>query len=209
MEKTKKINKTYLVTFVAVGVLAIIACIVCYASMPFLKKTKGRASFDPTTWKYARYIKPDTLYSVTRVIDGDTMIVKVAGHDTTVRLIGIDTPETVDLRKPVGCYGHEASEKGKSMLSNHKVYLDKDALKGDYDKYGRSLVYLHLPVEMASSSTSTSSVFYNKFMLENGFAREYTFSGEPYKYQDEFKNAQDYARQAGLGLWASSTCNGK
>jgi micrococcal nuclease len=207
----KKIERKFKIIVVIVGFLAIIACIICYSSGFFLKRSKGHFTSDATTWKYAKYIKPDALYSIKKVIDGDTMIVDVDSHDTTIRLIGIDTPETVDPRKSVGCFGHEASDRAHAMLESNEVYLEKDPTKGDYDKYGRSLVYVHIPVNNASSSSVSSSTrtFYNQFMIENGFAREYTFSREPYKYQTEFKAAQEKAMREKIGLWNPATCNGK
>jgi|GEM_PF-6029564 len=57
-----------------------------------------------------------TVYKVLKVIDGDTVNVEIEGKSNTVRLIGIDSPETVDPRKPVQCYGKEASDKAKCQV---------------------------------------------------------------------------------------------
>ncbi|MDP3962832.1 MAG: thermonuclease family protein, partial [bacterium] len=149
--------------------------------------------------KYAELIKDNVLYRVIEVLDGDTLIANVSGKEVTVRLIGIDTPEVVDPRKPVQCYGPQASAKAKEILSNREVYLEKEKSKGkgnkQYDIYGRVLAYAHLP----------SGMNYNQFMIENGFAKEYTFNSEKYKYQKEFKEAHKKAKKEKLGLWGACT----
>src|SRR4051812_19756968 len=77
---------------------------------------------------------------VTRVVDGDTLVVAVDGHDEKVRLIGIDTPETVDPRKPVQCFGKEASRRMSELLPpGSEVRLERDAELRD--RYGRLLAY--------------------------------------------------------------------
>lgn len=114
-----------------------------------------------------------------------------------MRLIGLDTPETVDPRKPVQCFGKEASNKGKELLTGKKVRLEKDTTQGDKDKYGRTLAYIY----------TESGIFYNKYMIEQGYAHEYTYNTS-YKYQSEFKQAQKTAESNKVGLWSPSTCNG-
>src|SRR3990167_6162374 len=99
-------------------------------------------------------------YPVVRVVDGDTLAVEMNGKSVKVRLIGLDTPETVDPRKPVQCFGKEASAKAKELLTGKSIRLEKDASQGEYDKYGRLLAY--------------------------GYGHEYTYN-LPYKYQKEFK----------------------
>lgn len=136
-------------------------------------------------------------YSVTEVVDGDTVKVNINGTIETLRLIGLDTPETVDPRKPVQCFGKEASNKGKELLAGKKVRLEKDATQGDKDKYGRTLAYIY----------TESGIFYNKYMIEQGYAHEYTYN-TAYKYQAEFKQAQKTAEANKAGLWSPSTCNG-
>ncbi len=138
-----------------------------------------------------------TYHSVTEVVDGDTVKVNINGTIETLRLIGLDTPETVDPRKPVQCFGKEASNKGKELLTGKKVRLEKDATQGDKDKYGRTLAYIY----------TESGIFYNKYMIEQGYAHEYTYNTS-YKYQSEFKQAQKTAESNKVGLWSPSTCNG-
>jgi len=135
------------------------------------------------------------LYSVVKVVDGDTLSVSINGKTETIRLIGINTPETVDPRKPVECFGKEASNKAKELLSGKRVRLETDSTQGDRDKYGRLLRYVWLEYD----------IFFNKQMISDGYAYEYTYS-KPYKYQSEFKQAEAEAKQAKRGLWADGAC---
>ena len=75
--------------------------------------------------------------------------------------------------------------------------LVPDPSQDTYDKYGRLLAYVYLP----------SGLLYNKYMIEKGFAHEYTYK-KPYEFQQEFKAAQTSAKAAGLGFWSPDTCNG-
>lgn len=138
-----------------------------------------------------------TYYSVVKVIDGDTVKVNINGTVETLRLIGIDTPETVDPRKPVQCFGVEASNKAKALLTGKRVRLEYDQSQGERDKYQRLLAYVYIE----------NGVFFNKYMIEQGYAHEYTYN-TPYKYQAEFKQAETNARNSNLGLWSPDTCNG-
>jgi len=135
------------------------------------------------------------LYKVVSVVDGDTVKLSINGTTETIRLIGIDTPETVHPTKPVECFGIEASNKAKAVLSGNTVSFETDASQGTRDKYGRLLGYIILP----------DGSNFNKLMLEQGYAYEYTYS-VPYKYQADFRAAEQYARTNGIGLWANGVC---
>ena len=76
-------------------------------------------------------------YTVTNVVDGDTIDVSVNGEVKRLRLIGVDTPETKDPRKAVKCFGKEASTFTTTTLLNQTVTLESDDSQGDLDKYGR------------------------------------------------------------------------
>lgn len=136
-------------------------------------------------------------YSITSVVDGDTVKIDIDGKITTFRLIGMNTPEVVDPRTPVQCFGQEASNKAKELLSNQKVRIEKDPASGEVDKYGRSLAYIY----------REDGLFFNKHMIEQGYAYEYTYD-IPYKYQAEFKEAQKSAQDNKRGLWSTDTCSG-
>ncbi|MCX6800541.1 MAG: thermonuclease family protein, partial [Candidatus Falkowbacteria bacterium] len=110
-------------------------------------------------------------------------------------LIGINTPETVDPRKPVECFGKEASAKAHLWLDNQEVKLETDNTQEDVDKYGRLLRYVKLK----------SGFFYNLEIIKQGYAYEYTYR-YPYKYQKEFKAAEHFARENKTGLWAPGVC---
>lgn len=137
-------------------------------------------------------------YNVVDVVDGDTVKLNFNGTVETVRLIGIDTPETVHPTKPVECFGIEASNKAKAVLTGKTVTFETDASQGTRDKYGRLLGYIIL-----SDGTN-----FNKMMIEQGYAYEYTYS-TPYKYQSAFKTAEQNARASGVGLWAEGVCAGQ
>lgn len=138
------------------------------------------------------------LYKVVKVVDGDTIDVDLNGKIERLRLIGMDTPETVDPRKVVQCFGKDASNKAKEILDGKMVSLEADSTQGERDKYDRLLRYVFLE----------DGTFYNKKMISDGYAHEYTYDSNPYKYQSDFIAAEKQAREAGRGLWSSETCNG-
>lgn len=136
-----------------------------------------------------------SVYSVVKVIDGDTVQVNVDGKTQTIRLIGVDTPEIVDPRKPVQCFASEASKKAKELLTGKKVSLEADPTQGDKDKYNRQLRYIFLE----------DGTNFNKLMIAEGYGHEYTYD-KPYKYMEEFKQTETKAREAKRGLWADGAC---
>lgn len=125
-------------------------------------------------------------YKVSRVIDGDTIEL---ADGIKVRYIGIDTPETVDPRKPVQCFGLEASRKNKELVEGKTVRLEKDI--SDRDKFGRLLRYVWL-----------DEALINLELVKLGFAYSSTFPPD-IKYQKEFLAAQREAKETGLGLWSA------
>lgn len=136
------------------------------------------------------------LYKVVKITDGDTIKVDIDGVIESVRLIGIDTAETVDPRKSVECFGVEASNKAKEILTGKSVYLESDSASGDRGIYGRLLRYVFLE----------DGTHFNKLMISEGYAYEYTYNSIPYKYQSEFKQAEKEARENKRGLWADEVC---
>jgi micrococcal nuclease len=132
------------------------------------------------------------LFRVTQVVDGDTIKLE---NGETVRSIGIDTPETVDPRRPVGCFGKEASAKNKELVLGKEVRLVKDV--SDTDKYDRLLRYVYV-----------GDVFVNEYLVREGFARASSYPPDV-KYQELFRDAEREAREAKRGLWASETCAGR
>lgn len=134
-------------------------------------------------------------YLVTKVVDGDTIY--VSGIKTRIRLIGVNTPETVSSSKPVQCYGHEASNYLNKLLLGKKVSLESDSASGDTDIYGRPLRYVYYGGENV-----------NQLIIMNGFGKEADY-GNNYRYKDSFVASQKYAIQNEIGLWAKNTCNGQ
>jgi micrococcal nuclease len=136
-------------------------------------------------------------YTVTKVTDGDTIHIEMDGRDEKVRLIGINTPETVDPRRPVQCFGKEASARMKELASGKIVRLEYDDSQNTRDAYGRLLAYVYLEDDQ----------MLNRKMVAEGYAYEYTYL-TPYKYQKEFRELQTLAKSSERGLWSESTCNG-
>ncbi len=132
--------------------------------------------------------------SVTRVVDGDTIDVSINGAPFTVRFVGMDTPETVDPRRPVGCFGKEASNETKSLLTGKTVILQKDI--SNTDKYKRILRYIYLPLE------DGTYLFVNDFLVREGFAKVYTYPPDV-KYDQRFKEAEQEAKANNRGMWSA------
>lgn len=139
---------------------------------------------------------PEGFYQVVRVVDGDTLDVRMNGKRERVRLIGINTPETVDPRKSVQCFGKEASAKAKQLMEKKYVRLERDRSQTDKDKYGRLLRYVYLE----------DNTLINRQLIVDGYAYEYTYE-KSYAFMTEFKNAQQQAQAEKRGLWADGACN--
>jgi micrococcal nuclease len=126
--------------------------------------------------------------TVERVVDGDTIEVSpaVQGKEA-VRLIGVDTPETVDPEEPVEPLGPEASTFTKEQLEGKQVTLTFDEEKTD--PFDRALAYVGVDGEI-----------FNETLLEQGYAQLYIVSPND-RYEAQFREAQDQARQAHRGIW--------
>lgn len=135
-------------------------------------------------------------FLVTYIADGDTIHINYYGFEMSLRLIGVDTPETVDERTPVQCFGIEASNYLKSRLTNQQVYIESDPTQSDTDIYGRLLRYVYLDNEDIGLS-----------IIANGYGHEYTYY-IPYQKQSEYQAAEEKAAKNGLGLWSPTTCAG-
>lgn len=134
---------------------------------------------------------------VIRVVDGDTLHVLLEGDDVTVRLIGMDTPETVKPDFPVECFGPEASEFAKEALSNRRVTVELDASQGVTDRYGRTLAYVWVPQPDGGLS------LFNREAIAAGYAQERQYGSTPYAWKAEFSEAQRAAQRADVGMWAN------
>lgn len=126
---------------------------------------------------------------VVKVIDGDTIELATG---QTVRFVGIDTPETKDPRRPVGCFGKEASSETKKILLGKEIIMQMDV--SEQDKYQRLLRYIYLPQE------GGKFLFVNDYLVRAGFAKAYTYPPDV-KYNAQFLEAEKAAREGKLGLW--------
>jgi endonuclease YncB( thermonuclease family) len=133
------------------------------------------------------------VFKVVSVTDGDTIKVSIRGKVETVRLLGIDTPETVDPRKPVQCFGKAASDKMKSFVNGKYVRLVNDKSQGDRDIYKRLLRYVYL--------ADSKATFINGEMVKQGYA--FSYRQYPTIFLNKFNAWEKYAREHNLGLWNS------
>jgi endonuclease YncB( thermonuclease family)/membrane-bound metal-dependent hydrolase YbcI (DUF457 family) len=139
----------------------------------------------------------DQLYGrVTNVTDGDTVTVEIQGRSTPVRLIGVDTPETVAPGQPIGCYGPEAAYYARRTLEKRLVRLEIPRIGDSEDAYGRTLAYLLLDTD----GDGRYERLFNEDLIELGFARTTTFA---HTYRREFERAREEAEERGAGLWSA------
>jgi micrococcal nuclease len=131
--------------------------------------------------------------AVTRVVDGDTIRVQIDGDEYRVRYIGIDTPETVDPRRPVGCFGKEASERNRQLVEGQTVGLEKDV--SETDSFDRLLRYVWVEDRMVNAT-----------LVEEGYALASTYPPDV-RYSVRFAALQSEAREAARGLWGAACAN--
>ncbi len=187
------VNPRFLITLLCV-VLALAGC----GGHRVLLKRQAPATLSEEPGGYEAAV-------VERVIDGDTVEVRITdridglgagrampGRTYSVRLIGIDTPESVRPGSPVECFGKEASAATTGLLEGRRVRLVKDV--EETDAYGRLLRYVYLGSEMA-----------NARLVINGYAHAYTYPPDV-RHSALFVSLQRRARAGGYGLWAEGAC---
>ncbi len=135
---------------------------------------------------FIHYIKPVSAIC-TRAVDGDTLIVDIAGVKERVGLIGVDTPETKYPQKPVQYFGKEASMFTANMVEGKKVRLEFDQNQRDKDK--RLLAYVFLE----------DGTFLNAEIIKQGYGQ--AFTKFPFKYREIFRRYEQIARIMKRGLW--------
>jgi micrococcal nuclease len=132
---------------------------------------------------------------IVRPVDGDTVVVEVDGREEPVRLIGIDTPESVAPDRPVECFGPEAKARTAELLpAGTVVRLERDVEARD--RYDRLLVYI---------IREEDDVLVNLLLVEEGFAEAISYAPNLAR-EGELDQAEAEARAAGKGLWP--TCGG-
>ena len=128
---------------------------------------------------------------VTRVVDGDTIEVSRDGRPTTVRYIGVDTPETVKPHTPIQCYGKSASVHNRRLVAGRRVTLRLGV--EPRDRYGRLLAYVY---------RRPDGLFVNAELVRGGFGRTLTIAPNV-AHAREFRRLQGDARAARRGLWGA------
>ena len=134
--------------------------------------------------------------TVTRVVDGDTIVVRIGGRDENVRVLGIDSPETHKPDTPVECYGPEASDRMAALLPAGTVVRlvrDVDAR----DRYGRLLAYVY---------RDSDGLFIDVTMVSDGIRRHAVDPAERGPSPSELEAAAASAQTARRGLWQA--CGG-
>jgi len=129
--------------------------------------------------------------TVSKVIDGDTVHVTIGGRTEEIRLIGVDTPETVHPTKPVECFGPEASQYTKGLLPRGtRVYLVRDV--ESRDRFGRLLAYVY---------RASDNLFVNHDLVFGGWARPSPYPPNT-TLETVFAEASAHAQSNQLGLWS-------
>ncbi|MCR4256819.1 MAG: thermonuclease family protein, partial [Candidatus Uhrbacteria bacterium] len=134
---------------------------------------------------------------VTKAVDGDTLHVRLDdGTDATVRLLGVNTPETVDPRRPVECFGKEASAFTKAMTDGKRARLEADPQADEVDKYGRLLrnVFLEDGTDLIAS------------LIGEGYGYAYVDFPQDKTRKAELMRLEEEARDQKRGLWADGVC---
>lgn len=130
---------------------------------------------------------------VASIVDGDTVVIDFGNGNETVRLLGIDTPESVDPSRPVQCYGAEATARLAELAPpGTTVRLERDVEARD--RYGRLLAYLFV-----------DEVFVNEVLLAEGFAALAVIAPND-THRVALARAEMRARTVEAGLWAA--CGG-
>ena len=147
----------------------------------------------------AKSAPPGVLARVARVVDGDTLKVIISGRTDTVRVIGLDTPESVKPGTPVECFAVRASSEAKLLLPvGSAIRLQADPTQATRDRYGRLLAHVWL----------ADGTLFAERMIRGGYGIHYIYEGVPSIYASRLAAAEAAARSALRGLWSPSSCAG-
>ncbi len=134
--------------------------------------------------------------TIVRVVDGDTVVARVDGVDERIRMIGIDSPESVKQDSPVECFGPEASQHLKDLLpAGTPVRLELD--QEPRDRFDRLLAYVF---------RSDDDLFVNRAMVADGYAAAFVYKPNV-AYTPTLQDASRQAKSAGAGLWSACSAN--
>ena len=133
--------------------------------------------------------------TVVEVVDGDTIHVQLPSGVEKVRIIGIDTPETVDPNRPASCFGPEATAFAKETLAGKPVTLELDPTQDRRDRFDRLLAHVHV-----------GDALYAAEAIAGGYGIHYIYE-VPSIHAAELAAAEASAKAANLGIWAS--CEGR
>lgn len=168
-----------------------LACLLLLAAVSGCSSSAGTLGSTSSAGSLVPRGDTESGWRVERVVDGDTLLVTRDGREERVRMIGIDTPETVKPGSPIECFGPEASDFAKDSLSGRDVVLEYDATAGLRDRYDRVLAYVWLDGRL-----------FNLESIRGGFAEQRLY-GQPYAWYAEFVAADALARDAGIGRWGA------
>lgn len=130
---------------------------------------------------------------VAHTTDGDTITIRRNHRLVSVRLIGVDTPETKKPASPVECFGPEASKFTAAAVRSRWVWLQTDPAVGHHDRYGRELAYIW----------SDSDTLLNLALIAEGYGRAFAFNNQRYQYRSAFESAELHAKAERRGLWGT------
>lgn len=189
---------TSLVALAAIGVGLIVTDHPAASVTAKMKPPASIASAASSTIPTAIDDATSTNALVTHVVDGDTFDVQIDGETQTerVRMLGIDTPETVDPRKTVQCFGKEASNHAKELLMGKRVRLEADPKADEHDKYGRILRNVYL----------VDGTDVNATLVLDGYAHAYLTFPLDRDRKRLLSDLQNEARDAQRGLWDPAVC---
>ena len=136
---------------------------------------------------------PPGTYRIDHFVDGDTIAVDMDGRTETVRLIGVDTPETHRPDTPVQCYGPAAAAYTKRTIGTQAVRLEADPTNQNRDRYNRLLRYVYLP----------DGTLLNEALVKEGYGFAYT--SFPFTKKTAFVTAEAEAKRSNRGLWRNCT----
>lgn len=145
----------------------------------------------------AKFKTSGDIYDIVSVVDGDTIKIMYNGEPTSVRIIGIDTPEKYTTRTGYKeCMGDNASAFASEFFKGWKARIEQDPSQDKTDKYGRLLAHVFLP----------DGTYYEEAAIQKGFGFYYLYN-KPAKYDDRLKKAEELAKKNNVGVWAN--CDGK